>query len=74
MELRNDFKPGRCLENETISIIKGKKMNGYTQIMKKLNISLLLVLVAFVILTMSSSFFNQRNKKSRPDNCHTVRD
>lgn len=73
MELTSDFRPRRCLENETISIIKGKKMNEYTQNMKKkLNRNLFVVLVAFRILT-STSFFNQSNKNTSPDDCHTAK-
>lgn len=68
----SDFRPRRCLENETISIIKGKKMNEYTQNMKKININLFVILVAFRILT-STSFFNQKNKNTSPDDCHTAR-
>lgn len=34
-ELKSDFRPRRCFANDSVSIMKGRKMNGYTQIMKK---------------------------------------
>ena len=70
VELKSDFRPRRCFANDSVSIMKGRKMNGYTQIMKKLTRGLIFVLVAIIILTMCSRFFNKRNKNSNPDNCH----